>query len=275
MTSESTVIGLIAGGRQFPLLVAKGVKKHGHKLVVAGFTGHSNMDVANYADEWKELKLGKLNQLINFFKDNGVTTVVMAGTIDKPKIMDVRHLDMRAIKLVFKRKNKGDAVILNSLAAEFEIEGMSVAQAHELVPELLSPAGVITKRVPNEREWEDLRFGWKLGKELGRLDVGQCVVVREGIVAAVEALEGTDETIRRGCQYGGKECVVIKVFKPGQDERIDLPSIGIDTLKIMIDGGASCLGVEAGKSLFFDRDAAIQLANDAGMSIVGLCSDDI
>ncbi|KAB1443685.1 LpxI family protein [Pseudodesulfovibrio senegalensis] len=275
MQGDSTVIGLVAGGRQFPLLVAKGVKEHGHKLVVAGFTGHSNMEVAAYADVWKELKLGKLNKLIKYFKENGVSKVVMAGTIDKPKIMDVRHLDMRAIKLVFKRKDKGDAAILGALAAEFEAEGMPVAQAHELVPELLSPAGIMTRREPSEREWEDLRFAWKLGKELGRMDIGQCVVVREGIVAAVEALEGTDETIRRGCRYGGKECVVVKVFKPGQDVRVDLPSLGLDTLKIMIEGGASCLGYEAGKSLFFDRDDATRLADEAGMAIVGLRPEDI
>ena len=189
MSENVTTIGLIAGGRQFPLLVARGVKSHGYRLVVAGFTGHTNMDVVPYADVWRELKLGKLGKLIAFFKENGVERVIMAGTINKPKVMDVRHLDMRAIKLIFRQKNKGDSAILGTLAGEFEREGMPVVPAHSFLPELLTPEGVITRREPDEREWEDLRYGWKIAKELGRMDIGQCVVIREGIVSAVEALE--------------------------------------------------------------------------------------
>lgn len=273
MGEPMTTIGLIAGGRQFPIMVAKGVKARGFRLVVAGFTGHTNMDVIPYADVWQELKLGKLTKLLAYFKKNGVDKVVMAGTINKPKIMDVRHLDLRAVKVVFKQKNKGDSAILGALAAEFEREGMSVVPAHEYLPELLTPSGVLTRREPDEREWEDLRFSWKIAKQLGGMDIGQCVVVREGIVSAVEALEGTDETIRRGCNLGGKGCVVVKVFKPGQQEQVDLPSLGMDTIRAMAEGKATCLGVEAGKSLFFDRDAALAFAEENGISIVGLTDD--
>lgn len=273
MTDDSITIGLIAGGRQFPVLVAQGVKAHGHRLVVAGFTGHTNMDVVPYADVWEELKLGKLNKLIKFFQSNGVDKVIMAGTINKPKVMDIRHLDMRAIKLVFKKKNKGDSAILGTLSDEFQREGMPVVPAHEFLPELLTPEGVLTKREPDEREWGDLRFAWKIAKELGKMDIGQCLVVREGIVAAVEALEGTDETIRRGCRLGGSGCAVIKVFKPGQQEQIDLPSLGLDTIKAMAEGKATCLGVESGKSLFFDREEAIKFADSNNITIVGLSDD--
>lgn len=266
-------IGLIAGGRQFPILVAKGVKAQGSKLIVAGFTGHTNMDVIEYADVWKELKLGKLSQLISFFKANGVQRIIMAGTINKPKVMDIRYLDMRAIKLVFKQKNKGDSAILGMLAHELEGEGMPVIPAHEFLPSLLTPKGVLTKRAPDDREMADLGFAWKIAKELGRLDIGQCIVVREGIVSAVEALEGTDSTIHRGCEFGGKGCVVVKVFKPGQQEQIDLPSFGLDTIKAMAEGGASCLGVEAGKSLFFDREEALVFAESNNISIVGITPD--
>jgi len=184
--------------------------------------------------------------------------------------MDVRYLDLRALKLVFRKKDKGDSAILGTLAREFEKEGMPVVPAHEYLPELLTPEGVLTTRQPDEREWEDLRFSWKIAKELGRLDIGQCLVVREGIVAAVEALEGTDDTIRRGCKLGGVGCVVVKVFKPGQQEQIDLPSFGLDTLKAMAEGNATCLGIEAGKSLFFDRQITIEYADKVGISIVGL-----
>ncbi|QGY41049.1 DUF1009 domain-containing protein [Pseudodesulfovibrio cashew] len=273
MSEEATTIGLIAGGLQFPILVAKGVKAHGGRLVVAGFTGHTNMEVARYADVWQELKLGKLGKLIDYFKSNGVERIIMAGTIDKPKVMDIRHLDMRAVKLLFKQKNKGDSAILGTLAKEMEREGMPVIPAHEYLPELLTPEGVMTRRQPDEREWEDLSYSWKIAKELGRMDIGQCLVSREGIVSAVEALEGTDATIRRGCELGGKGCVVVKVFKPGQQEQVDLPSFGLGTLEIMAEGGATCLGVEAGKSLFFDQEESIAFADKHGISIVGLTND--
>lgn len=273
MSESVSTIGLIAGGKQFPELVARGVKARGHRLVVAGFTGHTNMDVAPLADVFRELKLGKLNQLISFFKDEKVDRVIMAGTIEKPKVMDIRHLDMRAIKLVLGRRDKGDSALLGIIAREFEQEGMPVVPAHEYMPDLLSPEGVMTRRKPDAREWGDLRFAWDIAKELGRLDVGQCVVVREGIVAAVEALEGTDETLRRGFQYGGPECVVVKVFKPGQQKEVDLPSLGLDTVRLMAEGKATCLGVEAGKSLFFDREAAIEFADKAGIALVGLTPD--
>jgi len=273
MTEHKPIIGLIAGGHQFPIMVAKGVKARGFELIVAGFTGHTNMDVIPYADVWKELKLGKLGKLINYFKSNGVTKIIMAGTINKPKVMDIRYLDMRAIKMIFRQKNKGDSAILGALASELENEGMPVVPAHEYLPELLTPPGILTKREPDEREWEDLRFSWTIAKELGRMDIGQCLVVREGIVSAVEALEGTDTTIRRGCKFGGKGCVVIKVFKPGQQEQIDLPSFGLDTLKAMAEGGATCLGVEAEKSLFFDQGESLSFADKNGISIVGISSD--
>ena len=273
MSDAPLTIGLIAGGKQFPVLVAQGVKAKGHRLVVAGFTGHTNMDVVPLADEWKELKLGKLNKLIDYLKSNGADRIIMAGTIEKPKVMDIRHLDMRAVKLIFGKKNRGDSALLGLLATELEKEGMPVVPAHEFLPELLTPEGVLTRREPDEREWEELRLGWTIAKELGRMDIGQCLVVHEGVVAAVEALEGTDEAIRRGCSYGGKGCVVIKVFKPGQQNEVDLPSLGLDTLRTMADGQATCLGVEAGKSLFFDRRAALRFADANNISIVGLTGE--
>lgn len=270
MTETPTTIGLVAGGRQFPVLVAKGVKAHGHRLVVAGFSGHTNMDVAAHADIFRELKLGQLGKLIAFFKDNGVERVIMAGAIDKPKILDIRFLDLRAIKVIFRRKDKGDATVLKAVAQEFESEGMQVVPAHAYLPELITPAGVLSRRGPGEAEWGDLRHGFAIAKELGRMDIGQCLVLKEGVIAAVEALEGTDAAIRRGCELGGEGCVVVKVFKPGQEERVDLPSIGLGTVEAMARGKAVCLGIEAGKSLFFDREEALGAADRAGIAVVGL-----
>ncbi len=173
----------------------------------------------------------------------------MAGTISKPKAMDIRP-DFRAAKLLFKLATKGDDVILRTLTREFESEGMEVVGPHVYAPQLLTPEGILTKRKPSEVEKKDLAFGWKIARELGRLDIGQCVVVREGVVAAVEAIEGTDAAVRRGCELGGKGCCIVKVFKPGQEGRVDMPSIGFKTVQGMKELGATCLGVEAGKSFF-------------------------
>ncbi len=269
--SNKRVIGLIAGGRQFPVLVAKGAREAGHRVIVAGFHGHTDMEeeLALYAHVFEMLKLGKLGKLFAYFREHGVQDVVMAGTINKPKIMDVRHLDLKALKLVFRQLEKGDSVLLGALTREFEAEGMMVLSPQQFLPELLTPEGILTKRKPTQREWLDLKHGYQVAKQMGVLDIGQCIVLREGIVAAVEALEGTDNCIRRGLKYGGAKSVVVKVFKPGQEERVDLPSVGPDTIRAMIDGKGTVLGVEAGKSLFFDVEAAVDVADKAGITIVG------
>jgi DUF1009 family protein len=273
--SRPQVIGLIAGGRQFPVMVARGVKAAGHRLVVAGFAGHTNPEVYPLADVSRELKLGQLSKLLDFFKDNRVEQAVMAGSINKPGVLDIRHFDARAVKILFSLKGKGDDAILRAFTQLLEGEGIGLLPPQRFAEGLLTPAGVLTRRTPDEREWHDLRSGAHLARELGRMDIGQCVVLREGIVAAVEALEGTDAAIRRGCELGGAGCVVVKVFKPGQEERVDLPSVGLDTVRIMARGDATCLGVEAGKSLFFDLEDTVAAADRAGIAIVGLTEADL
>ncbi|GAB6124599.1 LpxI family protein [Humidesulfovibrio idahonensis] len=272
---RTKVIGLIAGGRQFPVLVAQGVKAQGHRLIVAGFTGHTNPEVYPLADAWRELKLGQLAKLLDFLKENKVEQVVMAGTIHKPGVMDIRHFDARAVKILFSLKAKGDDAILRAVSGVLEEEGMELVPPQSYAQGLLTPAGVLTRRAPDEREWADLRAGARLAREMGRLDIGQCVVLREGIVAAVEALEGTDAAIRRGCELGGAGCVAVKVMKPGQEERVDLPSVGPDTVRVLSKGKGVCLGVEAGKSLFFDMETTLEIADRYGVAIVGLTKDDL
>ncbi len=271
MTDHKLTIGLIAGGGQFPLLVAKGAAAQGHRVVAVFFKGHSNFEVSEFVDNSVELKLGQLSKLISFFKKNEVDKVVMAGTINKPKALDIRP-DFRAAKLLFKLATKGDDVLLRAITGEFENEGMKVVGPHVFAPQLLTPAGQLTRRAPSVIESTDLATGWKIARELGRLDIGQCVVLREGIITAVEAIEGTDAAIKRGCELGGKGCCIVKVFKPGQEDRVDMPSIGLKTVQGMHELGATCLGVEAGKSLFFDLDKAVDFADRHGITIVGLNS---
>ncbi len=270
--STVETIGLIAGGGQFPLLVAKGAAALGHRVVAVSFKGHSNDDVHDIVDNWKELKLGQLTKLVNFFLENGVTQVVMAGTISKPKAFDMRP-DLRTAKMLFRLATKGDDVLLRAITREFESDGFKVVGPHVYAPELLTPCGLLTKRAPNEMEANDLIVGWKSARELGRLDIGQCVVVKDGVITAVEAIEGTDAAVKRGCSHGGKGCTIVKVFKPGQEDRVDMPSIGFRTVQGMTENGATCLGVEAGKSLFFDLEKSIQFANKNKITIVGLTDE--
>jgi len=240
---------------------------------VAGFTGHTNVEVYPLADAWREIKLGQLAKLLEFFKSEGVDEAVMAGSINKPGVMDFRHFDAKALKILLSLGGKGDDALLRAFTTLMESEGIAVVPPQTYAPGLTTPPGVLTSRAPDERERSDLVHGVALAREMGRLDIGQCVVLREGIVASVEALEGTDAAIRRGCTLAGAGCVVVKVMKPGQEERVDLPSVGLDTVRLMAELGATCLGVEAGKSLFFDIEATVHAANKRGIAIVGLQPD--
>jgi hypothetical protein len=278
MVETPGVLGLVAGGGRFPMLVLEGARRRGLRVVAAAFKGHSNLEVLKHADEAATLKIGQLSRIIDFFKDHGVDTVTMAGTINKAKAVSQGwslFTDPRARRLLLRMSGRGDDVLLKAVTSEFDAEGMAVVPPHGFVPELLTPRGVLTSREPDEREWRDLRFGWRAAKTVGALDVGQCVVLREGVVAAVEALEGTDRAVARGCKLGGAGCVVVKVLKPSQEERADLPSAGPGTIKAMAKGKAACLGLEAGRSLFFDAGEAVAAADQAGICVVGLDEADL
>lgn len=262
-------IGIIAGAGQFPELVAEGARKDGFSVVMCGFVGHTDPAIESKADVFEMLHLGALSKLIQFFRKNGVTRVCFAGAINKPKALDVRP-DLRAAKLLFKIRSKGDDVLLRAVLDELESDGLQIVQAAELVPNLRGPAGVLTKKKLTDKQRETLAYGIPIGEQIGAMDIGQCIVVRENMVVAVECLEGTDATIKRGAELGGNGCVAIKLLKPNQDERIDLPALGLNTIQNLVDGGYSCLAYYAGKTLFFDRDEAVALANEHGIAIVGV-----
>ncbi len=269
-----STIGIIAGSGQFPFLVAQGAKRGGMRVVICGFHGNTDPGLAAEADAFTLLNLGQLGSLIDFFKQHKAESVCMAGAISKPKALDLRP-DLRAAKLLFKLggKNKGDDAILRAVAEELQSEGINVIQPEELVSDLRSPAGVLGKQKPDPDTRQDVRFGWKIAKTLGALDIGQFVVVRSGIVIAVEGIEGTDATLIRGGELGGPGCTAVKVLKPGQDERLDLPSIGAGTIALLAKYRYACLAFEAGKTLFFDQQAALKTAHEHGLAIVGVPPD--
>lgn len=261
-------IGILAGGGQLPFLVAEGARRQGQRVAAVGYVGNADPALAGRVDAFAELKLGQLGKLISFFKTESVTRVVLAGSINKPRALDIRP-DMRAMKLIMRLAARGDDSVLRAVAGEIESEGMAVVSALDLVPDLATPAGVLTRKKPSKDQWEDLRFAWPRAKALGRMDIGQALAVKERMVVAVEGMEGTDACIARAGELA-KGCTLVKIVKPGQDLRFDLPAVGTRTLEAMAAAGVSCLGVEAGRSMFFDRDPALDLAHTAGLCVVGL-----
>ena len=196
----------------------------------------------------------------------------MAGTITKKKMFENIKPDLKGLTVMSKLAIFHDDDILRAVAKELAREGIEIASSTTYLPELLAPPGCLTRRRPGKEEEKDIYFGWKMAKELGRLDIGQCVVVRNKTVLALEAIDGTDETILRGGGLAKEKAVVVKVSKPDQDLRFDVPSVGLETLKIMSRVKASVLAVEAGKTVMFDKSAMIEYANNSGISIMSVDS---
>jgi DUF1009 family protein len=270
--THNKILGLVAGGGQFPLMVADGARRQGYSVVAVAFEKETSSAINQAADKVLWVKLGQLGKLIKFLQKQDASVVVFAGPINKPGAFDIRP-DLRAIKLLLGLKSRNDNFLLSAVAGELSAENLKVVSALEFVPELVSPSGYISKRRPTQGEREDILFGWPLIKKIGAMDIGQCIAVKERVVVAVEAIEGTDETILRAGNLAGKNFTIIKTFKPGQDSRIDLPALGLGTVETMIRAKASCLAYEAEASLFFDMEKALSLADRYKIAIVGIAPD--
>ncbi|MGD9948299.1 MAG: LpxI family protein [Desulfobulbus sp.] len=267
-------VGLIAGGGQFPLLFAEAARAQGRRVVAIGHVNETDRALEEKADIFYWVKLGQLGKIIKYFHQEGVGETVLAGTITKTRIFRDIFPDLKGLTLWNKIDIRQDDAILRSVAAALEAEGIEVLPSTCYLDHLFFPQGILTRKKPSSAQWEDIRFGWKIAREVGRLDIGQCVVVRDRSVLAVEAIEGTDATIRRGGELGRSGAVVIKLKKPGQDFRFDLPATGIRTIETLAAVKGAVLAVEAGQSLLFDRAAMVQAADDAGLVVVGLVEDE-
>ncbi len=268
MGEEKDILGIIAGGGQFPLLAAESAKKRGLAVVAVAHKGETDPALSEQVDRIVWIKLGQLGHLIKALKKNGARKALMAGTITKRKMFENVLPDLKGLTVMSRLAVFHDDDILRAVAGELEREGIEIVSSTAFLPELYAPEGCLTKRKPTRSENEDILFGWRIAKELGRLDIGQCVVVKRKTVLAVEAIEGTDETIRRGGRIGKEGAVVVKVSKPEQDMRFDVPTAGRDTIAVMERVKASVLAVEAGKTLLFDREEMIARADEAGICVV-------
>lgn len=262
-------IGIIAGSGLFPLRVAQAAREQGYRVVVVAHEGETLPELAGEADQIRWIRVGQINQLIKALQEAGVEEAVMAGGIRKTRLFRGGWPDFRAVKLLSRVGIKKDDALLRAVAEELAGEGIRIRPATDLLTALLTPVGPLTSRSPTLQEEEDIAFGWSLAKEIGRLDIGQCVVVKDRTVLAVEAMEGTDETIRRGGRLGGKGSVVVKVRKPRQDDRFDLPTVGPGTIKVMTEVEAAVLALEAGRSILLDKKMLLEEAEAGGIAVVG------
>ncbi len=252
------------------MMVADAARRRGCFTVAVAHEGETDPVLAQHVDELVWVRLGQLGRLIRAFRQHDVQQVLMAGTIAKRRMFSRVRPDLKGLALMSRMAVFHDDGILRRVSREMEKEGLSVVPSTRFLPELIAPPGVLTRRKPSKGEIADIRFGWRMAKELGRLDIGQCVVVRRRTVVALEAMEGTDETIRRGGRIAREKAVVVKVSKPDQDLRFDVPSVGLRTVQVMAEVEAAVLALEAGKTLLFEKPDMIRFADERGISIVSM-----
>jgi DUF1009 family protein len=265
---EGKPIGLVAGRDRLPFLVLAEIKKRKAKGVIVGLKGEADPKLAEVADVYREIEVGQMQEMIDFLKQENVIEMVMAGKVTKETIFGGRF-DPKFRQILQGLPVKNDDAVLLAVVNEFEQHGFRVAKQTEYLRDYLAPSGSILGEITPE-EMADLKLGYEMAKASGDLDFGQSVVVKQGIVLAVEAIEGTDEAIIRGGKLGGPGAVVVKVSKPKQDERFDVPTVGRTTIESMIKVNAKILGLEAGKTLLIEREEIMVLAKNYQIKIYAI-----
>ncbi len=262
-------LGIIAGSGVYPLLLADAARVAGVKrIVVAAFTDETSPEITNRADEIEWLRVGQLGKLIHFFREAKLRHAIMAGQIAPGNLFNLRP-DLKAMLLLARLRQRNAESIFGAIADQLAEVGVELLPATTFLDHLLAPAGHFAGPKLKEREEQDIAFGFEIAKQLSALDVGQTIVVKNGTVLAVEAFEGTNEAIRRGGSLGKKNAIVVKVTKPGQDMRFDVPVIGTETLQVAAEAKIRALGVEAGRTLLLEKAALIDLAERSKISLFG------
>ncbi len=261
--------GLIAGNGKFPYLIAEGARKQGVELVVVAIKEETDPAIESIADNVTWVGIGQLGKMLSAFKDRNVEKVVMAGHVKHVQLFSSAIPDMRMVKMLWNLRRRNTDALIGGIADELAKEGIQLIDSTYFIPEMLAPGGLLTKRKPTDLEIENIEYGLHITAETARLDLGQTVVVRGKACVAIEAMEGTDETIKRAGELANGKLTVVKVAKPDQDMRFDVPVVGVSTIETMIAAGATCLSITAGKTLIFDRDEMLALADKNKITIVG------
>jgi DUF1009 family protein len=266
--SNSNSWGLIAGNGRFPFLVLEGARSQGIDMAVIAIKEETDPDLGKLAQRLHWVSLGELSKTIDLLHQEGVTQAVMAGQVKHNKIFSAIRPDWKLVKVLFALPKKNTDSLIGAVAKVLEDEGIRLVDSTVFLKPLLPDAGVLTRRKPSQEECADMAYGLSLARNIAAMDIGQTIVVSSQACIAVEAMEGTDETIARAARIAvGRPLVVVKVSKPKQDMRFDVPVVGLPTIATMKASGATALAIDAQRTLLFDREALIAAANDAGIAI--------
>jgi len=266
--TNTTGWGLIAGNGRFPFLVLEGARSQGIDMAVIALKEEASADLEKIANRLHWVSLGELSKTIDLMHQEGVKQAVMAGQVKHNKIFSAIRPDWKLAKLLFSLQRKNTDALIGAVARVLEDEGIRLVDSTLFLKPLVPDPGVLTRRAPNEHEAEDIAYGLGVARHIAGMDIGQTVVIADRACVAVEAMEGTDETIARAARIaGGKPLVVVKVSKPGQDMRFDVPVVGLPTIEQMRGARATALAVDGGRTLLFDRAKLIEMADGVGIAI--------
>jgi DUF1009 family protein len=262
--------GLIAGNGEFPFLVVEGAKKAGASLSVVAIKEETDKRIEDVAENVIWVGIGQLGKMVSFFKNEGVTKAIMAGQVKHVQIFSGALPDLRMVKMLFGLQQRNTDALIGGVADEMAKDGIELIDSTYFIKDQLAQEGILTKRKPDATERGNIEYGLKVANEIARLDLGQTIVVRAKACVAVEAMEGTDAVIKRAGELAKGKLTVVKVAKPDQDMRFDVPEVGIPTIETMIEAGATCLCLTPNKTLMFDKDEMLRLANEHKISVVAL-----
>jgi len=264
-------IALLAGAGRLPIIFSDEARKNGAQVIALAIKGLTSPEIEEHVDKvyWDEITEGA--RVLEILKNEKINYAVMTGKVPKTILFNKKlKFDSESTKLLKNTIDKKDYAILKMVASRLGKIGVRILDSTLYLKKLLLKKGVLTSRVPSEKEWQDINFGKKIAKELAGMDIGQTVVVKDKAVLALEAIEGTDRTIKRGGELGKGDVVVVKVARPRQDMRFDVPAVGPETIDSLIKGGAKVLAIEAKKTLVVEKEKLIEKANNAGITVVAI-----
>lgn len=276
MATNTKTVGLIAGNGRFPLLFAQQARARGYRVVTCGIEKEADSLLVKTSDEFEWVKIGELKKMVKFFRSHGVHEAVMAGKVEKVRLLqeNVRP-DLDMLGVLMKLKDHKDDSLLGGIADYLHHQGVDLMDSTFLMDDYLPGAGPLGKRKCSKEDFENVNFGFKIAKHIAAEDIGQTVVVKNKTAVAVESVEGTDQAILRGGQLGGGDVIVVKVAKPKQDMRFDVPAAGLTTLESLIAAQAKVFAFEAGKTLFLDLELFVERANKAGIALYGVDANQV
>ncbi len=268
---EQKAVGIIAGKGCFPKLVAVEARRLGYRMAICALKGEADSALEGLADAWTWVKLGEMGKLVRFFKEERIPGLIMAGKVEKIRLFQENiQPDFEMIKILMKTRDFKDDSLLLGVAKYLEEQGLPLLDSTVFLKDRLPGEGLAGRKKPSREIMEDLQFGFQMAKAIAGLDIGQTVVVKKKAVLAVEAIEGTDQAIRRASGLGIGKIVVVKVSKPNQDMRFDVPAVGLGTLEALMAADAEAFGFEAGKTLFMDQEEFIEKADQHGIAVLGI-----